>query len=131
VQQYMTQQAHQLTNHLLDIATPAHWQLYTCASLSSRKSCLASTMVNLQTLTQFEGAVPPGPAELIFYHSYIPHPGMQMAVTANFAGTPCPPVFMRLLASCSPSAPRAPMRASISSRKMVEGAWWRAKSNST
>eukprot|EP00955_Chlamydomonas_euryale_P098931 365184-Chlamydomonas_euryale.AAC.1 len=40
-------------------------------------------------------------------------------------------VFMRRLASCSPSPPRAPISASISSRKMVEGEWWRASSNST
>lgn len=32
-------------------------------------------------------------------------------------------VFIRLLASCSPSPPRAAMSASISSRNTVEGAW--------
>lgn len=40
-------------------------------------------------------------------------------------------VLVRREASCSPSAPRLPMRASISSRKTVEGAWYRASSNST
>mmetsp|Transcript_58469 Transcript_58469/g.117394 ORF Transcript_58469/g.117394 Transcript_58469/m.117394 type:complete len:491 (-) Transcript_58469:407-1879(-) len=43
-------------------------------------------------------------------------------------------VFMRRLPSCSlpPSnPPRCPMMASISSRKMVEGAWYLASSNST
>ena len=36
----------------------------------------------------------------------------------------------RRLASCSPAAPRAETSASISSKKTIEGAWWRASANS-
>jgi len=65
-------------------------------------------------------------------------PGPPPSPSARVALLPTPTrtctsssVFMRLLASCSPSPPRAPMSASTSSRKMVLGAWWRASSNST
>lgn len=40
-------------------------------------------------------------------------------------------VFIRLLASCSPSPPLAIISASISSMKIVDGAWCLASSNST
>ena len=40
-------------------------------------------------------------------------------------------VFIRREPSCSPASPRADMRASISSMKIVDGAWWRASSKRT